>query len=101
MKNFNMLVPAETERLFCLIEEAGEMLQIVGKIGRHGYYSCHPNGGPNNRELLERELGDLLYSIRAMAKKYDIDMNLVEEHAFEKANRIKPYLHHQKPGEEE
>lgn len=33
MQNFNQLVPAEEERLFHLVEEMGEAIQAVGKIG--------------------------------------------------------------------
>ena len=94
-KNFNKLVPAETERLFCLIEEMGEALQAVGKIGQHGYKTRHPNGGPDNREMLEIELGHVLYSIQSMANKYDIEWNKIEDWAKCKKESIKPYLHHQ------
>ena len=95
MANFNQLVPAEEERLFCLVEEMGEVLQIVGKIGRHGYESTHPAGGPRNRELLEREMGDLLYWMQTMGQKYDIDWTRVEEAATAKAVNVRPYLHPQ------
>lgn len=58
---FNKLTPAEAERLAMLAEEAGEIVQIVGKILRHGYESFHPKDMTRtpNRELLAKELGDL------------------------------------------
>lgn len=96
MEKFNKLVPAEEERLWCLTEELGEVLQAIGKIGRHGYESRHPQGGPDNRETLERELGDVLYSMRTMANKYDIEWSTVEEWAEAKRESIRPYLHHQR-----
>ena len=58
----NDLTPAEVERLALLAEEAAEVIQVVGKIIRHGYESTHPNGGKNNRELLEHELSDLIWT---------------------------------------
>ncbi len=41
--HFNRLTPAEAERLAMLAEEAAEVIQIVGKILRHGYASYHPD----------------------------------------------------------
>lgn len=95
MKNFNKLVPAEEERLFHLIEEMGEAIQAVGKIGRHGYASRHPMGGPDNRAMLERELGHVLYTMKVMAKKYDVEWSQIEGAAIAKEETVKPYYHHQ------
>ena len=95
MERFSKLVPAEEERLWNLVEEMGEALQAIGKIGRHGYGSRHPEGGPDNREILEKELGHVLYSIRAMAIKYDIEWTKIETAMKMKKESIKPYLHHQ------
>ena len=33
---FNGLTPAEAERLALLMEECGEVVQIIGKVLRHG-----------------------------------------------------------------
>lgn len=38
-QHFNQLKPSEAERLACLIEECGEVIQAAGKILRHGYKS--------------------------------------------------------------
>lgn len=62
------LNPAEIERLSMLAEEAGEIVQAVGKILRHGYLSHHPDAvapdedhaPPNNRNDLEAEINDLI-----------------------------------------
>lgn len=60
-EHFNKLTPAQAERLAMLIEECGEVIQIAGKVLRHGYDSYHPdNPAVSNRELLGRELTDLL-----------------------------------------
>lgn len=59
MTHFNQLTPAEAERLAMLAEEAAEVIQIVGKILRHGYDSYHPNSPEiTNRDLLGFELTD-------------------------------------------
>lgn len=57
---FNRLSPAEAERLAMLAEECGEIVQVVGKILRHGYQSHHPDDPETtNLSLLRKELGDL------------------------------------------
>lgn len=58
-EHFNRLTPAQAERLAMLAEECGEVIQIVGKILRHGYDSTHPDGGPTNAELLSKEVCDI------------------------------------------
>jgi NTP pyrophosphatase (non-canonical NTP hydrolase) len=98
MGGFNQLDPAEEERLWCLTEEIGEVLQAIGKIGRHGYASSHPDGGPNNRSVLTKELGHVLYSIHALANRYDVKWSQVEKAAKAKSESIKPYQHHQRSG---
>lgn len=92
--NFNELTPAETERLVLVIEECAEVQQIISKILRHGYESYHPkDSSKSNRQLLEKELGDLQHVIhRLMA---DVDENEVRHYETEKASKILPYLHHQ------
>ena len=70
-KHFNSLTPAEAERLAMLAEECAEVIQIVGKILRHGYESRHPDGGPNNRSILEREITDLMAVSSAMVNCAD------------------------------
>jgi hypothetical protein len=59
MTHFNGLTPAQAERLAMLAEEAAEVIQVIGKILRHGYDSSHPDRPHiTNRELLQRELTD-------------------------------------------
>lgn len=69
MEHFNKLTPAEAERLAMLAEECGEVIQIVGKILRHGYDSYHP-ADPNttNRDLLAKELRDVNAVLQAMSR---------------------------------
>lgn len=57
--NPNNLNAAQIEVLTMLAEEAGEVVQAVAKILRHGLYEKHPDGGPTNVEHLRRELIDM------------------------------------------
>lgn len=93
--HFNGLTPAEAERLALLSEEAGEIVQAVGKILRHGYGSRHPNGGPTNRELLEKEIGDLKAAVTMMVIGGDVGEWPIIDHECSKLDRVKQYLHHQ------
>lgn len=65
---FNRLTNAEAERLAMLAEECGEVIQVIGKILRHGYTSCNPND-PNmttNWALLKGELNDISAIVHGM-----------------------------------
>ena len=94
--HFNNLSPAEAERLALLLEELGEVQQIIGKILRHGYESTHPKGGMTNREKLEKELGDVHARIRLMWNAGDVHQVTILEYSDEKYER-RAYLHHQPP----
>lgn len=92
---FNGLTPAEYERLAMLAEEAAEVVQIVGKILRHGYESKHPNSmnGPTNRQMLENEIADF-YAIAGVME--DVKDVTVEGEAVRQAIKKKRrYTHHQ------
>jgi NTP pyrophosphatase (non-canonical NTP hydrolase) len=96
-KHFNNLTPAEAERLALLSEECGEIVQVIGKIFRHGYESCHPDDqqGITNRKLLEKETGDAIAAIAMLIKAGDISEQEIEHHAEEKKENVVKYLHHQ------
>lgn len=95
---FNRLTPGEAERLALLAEECGEVVQVIGKILRHGYESCHPNGGDSNRVLLERELGDLLAAKELMCSEFargeDLSAACIDSFRDQKLKRVRQYLHH-------
>ena len=91
----NGLTKAELERLAYLSEELGEVIQIIGKIIRHGYESTHPDGGPINRELLEKEIIDVYSGLRLMFYYGDIDELWIKEKSIEKDLRKNIYFHHQ------
>ena len=94
-QHFNNLSPAQAERLALLMEECAEVQQVVGKILRHGLLSHHPDGGPTNRALLERELGDLMCAVDMMVAAGEIERHVIEEYCENKRERVKQYLHHQ------
>jgi NTP pyrophosphatase (non-canonical NTP hydrolase) len=93
---FNRLTDAEAERLAILAEECGEVVQIVGKILRHGYEEHHPNDPPDktNRKALERELSDLYTIIDWMSEIEDVSGHAIGARLMAKRNRMAPYLHH-------
>lgn len=94
MEHFNKLTPAQAERLAMLAEECGEVIQIVGKILRHGYDSCHPkNPKVTNRELLGRELLDLQTVAVTLRRDFVPDFSLHDMNkTWEKKLR---FAHHQ------
>ena len=99
----NGLTRAQEERLAILMEELGEAQQAIGKILRHGYDSYNPllepdeDGNPKtcNREDLEKELGDVRFAIELLQIEKDISRTDINARMWEKAEKIKPYLHHQ------
>ena len=100
MGHFNKLSPAETERLALLAEEMGEAIQIIGKILRHGYESHNPTIKVpedelpmTNRQLLEKELGDVCCAIDYIA--FDINVSTMHRNRTMKHARVRKYLHHQ------
>lgn len=93
--HFNQLTPAEAERLALLAEECGEVIQAIGKVLRHGFEGMPPDGGPTNRQALERECGDAYHAIWRLIGAGDIDGNGMSQRADDKAKSIVRYLHHQ------
>ena len=95
---FNGLTNAQSERLAMLAEEAGEIVQAVGKILRHGYTSKHPAylDGLNNRQMLEEELRDLLAVAQEMGERADILFN-PNRQGTGPWNKKKKYTHHHEP----
>lgn len=95
--HFNKLTPAESERLAVLMEELAEVQQVIGKILRHGYDSCHPdNPSTNNRELLQKELGDVQAAFELMDNAGDIKSDIIAQFSEDKLTKIEKYLHHNK-----
>ena len=94
MSHFNGLSPAEAERLAMLAEECGEVIQIVGKILRHGYDSYHPvNPRVTNRQLLVKELRDVNAVLQAMGRSELADYSVQD--CLGVWERKIQYTHHQ------
>lgn len=94
----NHLTEAEAERLAILSEECGEVIQAVSKILRHGYSSKNPHlpaGGMDNEAMLEKEIGDVRWAVEMMTAAKDIDDDEIEGWKVSKAEKARPYLHHQ------
>lgn len=95
--HFNGLTPAEAERLAMLSEEAGEIVQAVGKILRHGYDSHHPAAPEtSNRFMLEREIADFQTVVSMMVLGMDIDPGKISVRGAVSAERKLRYSHHQR-----
>lgn len=96
-KHFNQLTPAEAERLAILAEECGEVIQIVGKVLRHGYSSFNPDNRRlgDNRHQLEVELGDLRLIIHRMGWVGDLSLQRIQRHMMKKSQEDCDYTHHQ------
>lgn len=93
----NDLTDAQAERLAILLEELGEAQQAIGKILRHGYHSWDPTivaTGTNVNDL-EKELGDVCFAIDLLCDSGDLNRQALEIRNYDKAEKIKPYLHHQ------
>ena len=95
--HFNGLSPAEDERLAVLLEECGEVIQIIGKIQRHGYENFNPfdDDKTTNRQLLEKEMGHYGAAMGLLIQNKDVDWKKCNEHDVEKQESIKQWLHHQ------
>ena len=87
---------AQLERLVILAEEAAEVQQMAMKTIRHGFdsYSPHDPSQISNTELLEREIGDLLFTIDLLIESGDINLHSIERFKLDKRSRIQRYLHH-------
>lgn len=97
MKHFNELTAAEAERPAILAEECGEIVQVIGKILRHGYKSSHPmdSGGTTNAELLEKEIGDFEAIMGLMVIAKDINEDFIVVATKDKINKLPNWTHHQ------
>lgn len=96
-EHFNELTPEQAELLALLAEECGEVVQIVGKILRHGLYSCHPADpeATPNCELLAKEIGDQMVAIDAVvAAHMGVTRYDITKAEAQKRTSVQRYLHH-------
>lgn len=94
------LSDAERERLALLAEECGEVMQVIGKILRHGYESHNPTlpkvHRVTNRTMLENELGDLKAAILIASHNGDIGPVEMDSAMMRKLGKVGRYLHFQR-----
>lgn len=98
--HFNNLTPAQAERLAILAEECAEVIQIVGKILRHGMESFHPVTLESNRAALLREITDVkaaMVIIGVDLPAVMIDSPVQEAAIVQAINKKLAYAHHQEP----
>jgi hypothetical protein len=93
-RHFNRLLPEQVEALALLMEECAEVQQVIGKILRHGLYSHHPDGGPNNRTLLIDECGDMLAALEIVEGVGLVSTAHMRIARDGKLQRVGRYLHH-------
>jgi hypothetical protein len=93
----NKLTLAQAERLYLLIEEAGEVIQAATKVLRHGYESRDPTSRTSapNRMALGKELGDLHYARRLLVAAGDIPRGAIYAGVAVKALSVAAWTHHQ------
>lgn len=99
--NFNKLSPAETEALAILLEECSEIVQVCGKILRHGLDSDN-NGGleMTNREHLCKEIADVEIAVMILVKHGFLRRERIEELTMAKVKKFRGQpncLHHLRP----
>jgi NTP pyrophosphatase (non-canonical NTP hydrolase) len=94
VEHFNKLTPQQAEALAVLAEECGEVVQVIGKIMRHGLDSYHPQGKTTNLQGLHKELGDIRAAIHLCCHNGVTDGEEIEMAEHSKMLRISQYLHH-------
>lgn len=94
-KSINDLTPEMIEGLAILAEECGEVVQMIGKILRHGLMNAHPDGVTGiNKDRLESELGDILAAITLLHGLNVLDLPKISGLTLLKLKNIQKHLHH-------
>jgi NTP pyrophosphatase (non-canonical NTP hydrolase) len=95
--HFNKLTNPEIERLSCLMEECGEVIQVIGKIFRHGFEHKHVKyGDRTNRENLAMEIGDVQIAIERILSNGDINETTISWSRTTKLSKIDKSLRYNK-----
>lgn len=94
--HFNKLTASEAEALALLAEECAEVIQVVGKILRHGYGSRHPADldGPDNQELLNKELAHVHVAEDILVRSGRLKNSVLSGYYGAKERHLSLYLHH-------
>lgn len=96
IKHFNNLTPKQTELLGGTSEECGEVVQVIGKILRHGLDSSKPTDplSVTNRQNLTAELADIAAMTDLLIENGVIDASEWKALKDKKRFRFEQYAHH-------
>jgi hypothetical protein len=96
-EHFNQLTPKEAELLALLAEECGEVIQVIGKILRHGLQSYHPDDPEQrpNRDLLEVEIGHVSATSSMLIQAGVLNEDHILRSRRQKFFTVERWLHHQ------
>lgn len=96
IKHFNNLTPKQTELLGGTSEECGEVVQVIGKIFRHGLDSYKPTDplSVTNRQNLTAELADIAAMTDLLIENGVIDASEWKALKDKKRFRFEQYAHH-------
>ena len=94
MRQFNKLTPTQHEAIALLLEEAGEVVQICGKILRHGLRSRHPDSYVLNRDELGKECGDFAAALAIAIDTGVVSEDVVKQQQPRKLENVQRWLHH-------
>lgn len=95
MAHFNNLTPDQAELLAMLAEECGEVIQIIGKILRHGLDNHHPdNPEIKNRNLLAKEILDVEVIIHMIEMSRMVSQQNMPEFINALSKKLR-FTHHQ------
>jgi len=100
VSHFNRLTPCEQEALSLAMEECGEVVQIIGKIQRHGLHSHHPVTLAWNNDELAKEIGDVECAIKILIREGLVDresINKAKKQKVKKFRKNRSLLHHIEP----
>ncbi len=77
--------------LMILAEEASEVIQLVSKSYRFGFYETHLKSGMTNRDRLTEELGDLQCMIDLLTENDIIDIHHLRKSAERKRFKLQQW----------
>ena len=78
----------EDLNLTILMEECAEVIQVCSKIKRFGIDDFHPKEKEINRNVLERELGDLMCMAAILVKQGTIQEANIEQASLNKLKKL-------------
>lgn len=81
----------QREALLILQEECAEVTQAVSKVFRFGFDSRWPENGPDNRQRLQEEIGDLLAMVDILVENCTISDTEINDARQNKRNKLKKW----------